>query len=446
MKSKHFKLGLAAFLVIAAGAAFAGMPIVPPDVIAAVGLAGLIGEVELTDVKRLIEEQGKAWDEFKKTNDARIAAIEGKGFAPADLDVQLAKINGEIDKLGKDIDAAIKAASRPCAGSDGEQTSAEHKSGIDRYMRKGESAWTADEVKAMSSQSDPDGGYLVTPEMDREIDRVASTVMAFDRIAKVVTVGSNSYKKLVKTRGVSGGWVGETEDSSEKNAPQYSEIEIPVHRVYAEPWIPNDLLEDAGYNLDGDLQDEAGITFGEMEGAAFVSGDGVKKARGFLDYSIVANASYAWGKLGYIASGASGAFAASNPGDKLISLQHSLRQQYRSGAVFLMNDSTLSSVRQMKDGSGAFYLWNPDPTAGFGGRLLGSPVEVDDNMPDVGANSYSIAYANFMRGYTIARRRGIAVIRDNVTKKGTTKMHMSRRVGGGVTNFEAIKVMKFAVS
>jgi HK97 family phage major capsid protein len=160
----------------------------------------------------------------------------------------------------------------------------------------------------------------------------------------------------------------------------------------------------------------------------------------------VANASYAWGKLGYVVTGNSGAFSASNPGDDLIDLQHSLKAQYRPGAAFVMADATLASVRQMKDGSGAFYLWQPDPLAGFGGRLLGSPVEIDDNMPVAAANSLSIAYGNFAQGYVVVNRSGTVVIRDNVTAKGKTKFNFRRRFGGGVQNFEAIKLLKFGTS
>lgn len=445
MKAQYFKLGLAAFLALAAGFALAGHPIVPPDLIAGIGLLGFIGEVEIVEIKRLIEDQGKAWEEFKSTNDARLKQIEEKGVSSKDLDEKLGKINGELDKLGKDIDAALKAANRPGPGKDADETPAELKSGLSKYMRKGDRAdFTSEEIKAMSGQSDPDGGYLVTAEMDTEIDRIATTEMSFASIANERTVGSATYKKLVKTSGVSGGWVGESEDSSESGANKYAEIDIPVHRVYAEPWIPNDLLEDAEYDLEADLADEAGITFGEQEGDGFINGDGVKKPRGILAYDTVANASWAWGKVGFIKTGVNGAFAATDPADELILLQHALKQRYRGNAVFLMNDTTLGTVRQFKDSSGAYYLWQPDSTAGFGGRLLGSRVSVDDFMPDLATNSFSIAFGDFRRAYTITRRRGIAVIRDNVTKKGTTKLHLSRRTGGGVVQFEAFKLLKFA--
>ncbi len=451
MKTTHLRLGLVAVLcAVFAVQSFAGVQLLDPAALAGGGLLFALGEMDMKGLADLIEKQGKAWDEFKSANDARLKAIEEKGYAPADIVGKVEAINAELTKLSADyLNFQIKQ-NRPLVGVDGKSLTAEqeaHKKALGQYLRKGaEADLHALERKAMSAFSDPDGGYLVDEVMDAEIDRVAAAQVAMRRLARVITIGGAQYEKLVKTRGVSGGWIGESEDSSESTEPQYSRILIPVWRAYAEPWAPNDLLEDAIYDLEGDLAVEAGITFGETEGTAWINGTGVKQPRGILGYSIVANSSYAWGKVGYIASGASGAFASSNPSDKLIDLQHALKPAYRNGATWLMSDTTLGTLRQMKDASGQYYLWQPDPLVGFGGRLLGSPVETDDYMPTIAANSYSLAYGNFQRGYTIVDRRGTAVIRDPLTKKGTTKFHFSRRTGGGITNFEAIKVMKFAAS
>ncbi|MBK8121712.1 MAG: phage major capsid protein [Sulfuritalea sp.] len=177
-----------------------------------------------------------------------------------------------------------------------------------------------------------------------------------------------------------------------------------------------------------------------------MTGNGVGRPRGITAYDVITNASYAWGKIGYIASGKSAAFASVAPADKLVALQHALKAQYRPGAAWVMSDTTLGTCRQMKDGSGSYYLWQPDPLGAFGGRFLGSPVEVDDNMPAVAAGSLSVAYGNFQRGYTIVNRQGTVLIRDNITAKGTTKFNFRRRFGGGVNNYEAIKLMRFATS
>ncbi len=408
---------------------------------------------ELSEIKALVEDQGKAWDEQMKLQDTRLEKIESKGYAPADTVESLEKTNAELSKIGKELGELIIKTNRP-APVDGNQQltdeQIEHKELLGRYLRTGHCAGLHEvEVKALISNSDPDGGYLVDEEMDTAIDRVAADISGVRSVANVRTIGSALYAKLVKTRGISGGWLEEDGTSSEDAGGtnmQFSRIEIKPEKVYAEPWVSNEMLEDASYDLEADLSEEAGITFGSTEGAAFVTGNGVGRPRGFAAYTMVANASYAWGKVGYIPSSKSGAFASVAPSDDLISLQHSLKSVYRPGAVFMTADATLSTMRQMKDGSGAYYLWQPDTTLGFGGRFLGSPVVIDDNIAVVASNSLSVAYGNFQRAYTIVDRRGIAIIRDNVTKKGVTKFHFTRRTGGGITNFEAIKLMKFATS
>jgi len=403
--------------------------------------------MEVKEIKTLLDEQGKAWHEFKTANDARLEEIEKNGVASADIEVKVNTINEDLSRIQTEMEELAKKANRPGDGAEGglSEEESEYKQKLEFYMRKGNEAGLRDlEQKAMNRGSDPDGGYLVGSTMDGTIDRIAGTISSLASVANNVTIGTSTYKKLVKTRGVSGGWLGENESSSESTAMQYAEIEITPHKVYAEPWITNEMLEDSEYDLEGDLSFEAGITFAETEGAAFISGTGVKQPRGILSYGSVVNSSYAWGSVGHVVSGASGDFASSNPGDNIIDLQHALKSQYRNGARWVMADSVLSAVRQLKDGTGNFYLWNPDPSGGFGGSLLGAPVTIDDNMPVLAANSLSIAFGNFARAYTVVNRRGVAIIRDNVTKKGVTKFHLSRRVGGDITNFEAIKLMKFS--
>lgn len=457
---KHRSWLMAALVVGLAAVAGAAQAhgILPPEALAALSMAPFcVGEISMAQVKELLDKQGEAFAQFKSANDERLKAIETKGYAPSDLVGKVDTINADLTKLGKELRAAHaemeeamkKAARPPAAGGDKGPTpeQLEHKAAFSGYLRKGTVGdLAALERKAMTAQSDPDGGFLVGAEMDTEIDRIAAAEVSMRRLANVRVIGKASYKKLVKTRGVAGRWEGESEEGGESTANQYSEIEIFAVRGQAEPWVPNDLLDDADYDLEADLAQEAGTTFAELEGTAFINGTGVKQPRGFLSYTAIANASYAWGKIGYIATGVSADFAASNKADKIIDLQHSLKQRYRPGAVFLTSDATLAIMRQFKDSSGNYYLWNPDPSQGVSGTFLGSPVEIDDYMPVIAANSYSVAFGNFKKGYTIVDRRGIALIRDNVTKKGTTKFNFTKRVGGGVTNFEAIKLLKFGTS
>jgi HK97 family phage major capsid protein len=402
--------------------------------------------MDLKQIAETIESQGKAWGEFQKTNDELLKA-KADGKSVSDLQAKLDLINSDLNKFSSTLAEIEKKSGRPNSQSDMTQEQEEHKKAFNMFLRKGNDSGLHEiQKKAMNSISDPDGGYLVLPEMDMMIDRVAPTISSMFRLANVVTIGTNQWKKLVKTSGLAMRRVDDGATGGETDNPNYAEIKIDVFTAEVEPWVYNETLEDSFVNLEADLAAEAAIGFSEGAGVEFISGNGVGKSRGITAYNNVANSSYAWGSVGYIASGAAGAFAASAPSDKIIQLQHSLKAQYRPGAVFLTNDTTLGVMRQMKDGSGSYYLWNPDPAAGFGGRFLGSPVEIDDNMANIGAGTYSLAYGNFKRGYTIVNRAGTTIIRDNITAKGKTKFNFRRRFGAGITNYEAIKLMKFATS
>lgn len=409
-----------------------------------------IGDTENVglELKALLQKQGENFVEFKRTNDEMLKA-KADGKAVADIEAKLAKIDGEFVQLTKDIGEIAKKANRPTApGTEGlSAEEAEHKRAFrEQFLRKGNPAELAAlEKKVFRSSSDVDGGYFVDGEMETAVDRVAQTVSAVRGLADVRTIGKKSLEFRVKKSGLAARWVGEGEAGGETTNPQYAKIEITAEEMEVEPHVYNDTLDDVDFDVVGDLIDEAGIGFGEAEAVAFVSGNGIKKPRGFLTYDVVANASYAWGKTGYIASGAAGDFAASTPANNIIDLLHSLKAAYRNGATLLMNDTTLAAVRKIQNAHGD-YIFNIDATGKFQGYVWGAPVVVDDNMPAVAANSLSIAYANFQRAYRIVDRMGIIMIRDNLTTKGTTKFNMRRRVGGGIRNFEAIKLMKFAAS
>jgi HK97 family phage major capsid protein len=410
-------------------------------------LAG-IGDIEIKEINDLIEKQGRAFEEFKKANDARLTAVESQGYAPADTVEKVEKLNTELSQLSKEMTELMKKSNRRnVGGGDGEltQDQEEHKQAFAEYFRKGrDNGLHGLEKKALNMGSDPDGGYLVPTEIETMIDRVASADVAMRRLATVRQIGAPSYKKPVVTTGAAGGWLGETEESTETTPPKLSELEFTPGKLYAYPWSTNDMLEDGVIDIEQWLTQEVEEIFVEKEGEAFITGTGIKKPKGILAYSTVANASYSWGKLGYIASGADGAFH-TDEGDALIDLVHALKRKYRNGASWLMNDLTMAEVRKIKDTTDN-YIWRPGLEAGISDTLLGYPVEIDDYMPDIASNSLSIGFGNFKRGYLIVDRRGVAIIRDQVTKPGYTKFNVSKRVGGGVQNFEAIKLMKFAAS
>ncbi len=428
---------------------------------------------DLSEIKNLIEAQGTAWEEFKTVNDQRLDKLE-KGLATGDEDAKLARINTKLDEVAAEAKAAYAKANKAAtfgAGGD-ESTQAEvksfnaslhafenrltrtksapldaemyaaYKSGFNAWLRKGDNIGDA-ERKAINVGTDPEGGYLTTSEMDAMIDRVVVKQSAFRQLARVVTIGASSYEKLVKTSGASaGGWGSETTEPSETGTPGWVKLEFTPGMVWAEPRATSQSLEDTVFNVEGDLIDEIGITFADQESQAFIDGTGVNRPKGFLAYSTVANASYSWGSLGYTVSGAAAAFASSNPSDALLDVQHSLKRNYRGNANWVMNDATLGTIRKFKDGQG-LYLWAPSNLmGGIVGQLLGHGVVTDDYMPDLGANAFPVAFGDFQRGYLIVDRRGTTILRDPYTAKPYVKFFATRRVGGGITNFEAIKLLK----
>lgn len=428
---------------------------------------------DLSEVKNLIEAQGTAWEEFKKINDQRLEKLE-KGLATGDEEAKLAKINAKLDEVAAEAKAAYAKANKSATFGAGEpeklaveakgfnlsllalaarntkpkpdqlsvEQYVEYKQALGAWLRKGEGISDA-ERKSLNVGTDTDGGYLTTEEMDATIDRVVVKQSAFRQLARVVTIGSSVYEKLVKTSGASaGGWGGETTAPSETGTPGWVKLEFTPGDLWAEPRATSRALEDSVMDVEGDLMDEIGLTFADQESQAFIDGSGVNRPKGFLSYTNALNSSYAWGGLGWTVTGAAATFASSNPSDALVDLQHSLKRGYRANANWVMNDATLGVVRKFKDGQG-IYLWAPSGLqGGIVGQLLGHPVVTDDYMPDLAANAYPVAFGDFQRGYLIVDRRGTTILRDPYTAKPYVKFYATRRVGGGVTNFEAIKILK----
>ena len=266
-------------------------------------------------------------------------------------------------------------------------------------------------------------------------------------VANVVTVGTAGYRKLVTSGGTPSGWAGETDARGETATPTFHEIVPSFGDLYANPAASQAMLNDAAFDLEGWLAQEIATEFARAEGSAFVAGNGTSKPKGFLTYAATTDgdAVRAFGTLQYVPSGAAGGFAASNPADKLVDLVQTLRAPYRQGAVFVMNATTLAAIRKFKTADGAF-LWQPGLAEGRADTLLGYPVIESEDMPDIAANSLSIAFGNFQAGYLIAERGETAILRDPYSHKPFVHFYAVKRVGGGVSNSEAIKLLKFAAS
>ncbi len=220
---------------------------------------------------------------------------------------------------------------------------------------------------------------------------------------------------------------------------------FPAMELYAMPAATQSLLDDSVVDIEQWIADEVQIAFAEQEGAAFVNGDGVNKPKGFLSYTTIADSSWTWGNVGYVATGVSGAFPAANPSDVLFNLIYALRAGYRQNAKWVMGRRTQSLVRQFKTTTGE-YIWAPPESAEGLATLINFPIVEAEDMPDPGANSLSIAFGDFERGYLVVDRVGIRVLRDPYSAKPYVLFYTTKRVGGGVQDFEAIKLLKFGVS
>ena len=264
-------------------------------------------------------------------------------------------------------------------------------------------------------------------------------------LSTVRTVSSAVLKKPFATAGLSSGWVAETAARPQTNTPQLAELSFPTMELYAMPAATQALLDDAAVDIEAWIAGEVDIVFAEQEGDAFIRGDGINKPKGFRSYTAVADSAWTWGNIGYLATGNAGAFKATNPSDNLVDLVYALKAAHRQNGTFMLNRKTQGEVRKFKDADGN-YLWRPPVSAGQAASLMGYPIAEAEEMPDVSAGSLSIAFGDFRSGYLVVDRAGVRILRDPYSAKPYVLFYTTKRVGGGVQNFEAIKVLKFAAS
>ncbi|MFZ5690661.1 MAG: phage major capsid protein [Pseudomonadota bacterium] len=388
----------------------------------------------------------RTFDAYKAANDERLAAIERRS---ADVlhEEKVARIDAALDAQARRLDELSLKSARPQLGIETGLRSAsarEHKAAFEAYMRSGESTGLrALEVKAMSAGTPADGGYLVPDEVEREIGKRLAAISPIRAIASVREISGNVYKKPFMTAGPATGWVAETASRPATNSAVLDELAFPAAELYAMPAATPVLLEDAAVNLDEWIASEVETVFAEQEGAAFVNGDGVNKPKGFLQYDKVAEASWSWGNIGFIETGVDAGFPADGPADPLIDLVYALKAGYRQNAHFVMNRRTQSAIRKLKDADDN-YLWQPPAQAGGRAGLLTFPVVEAEEMPDIAADSYAIAFGDFARGYLVVDRQGVRVLRDPYSSKPYVLFYTTKRVGGGVQDFDAIKLLKFS--
>jgi len=390
--------------------------------------------------KKQVEMLEKAVADFRELNDKAQAESKKRGEESAEMKAQVEKANAEITKLQDEIKATNAALNRSVRGEAANQeVSAEQKARRDafnKYIRKGDGSLSDMEQKALSVGSDPDGGFLVLPEMSSEIVKKVFESSPVRAVASVQTISSDSFEILQDLDEAGAGWVGETAARSETTTPQFKKIVIAVHEIYAKPRATQKLLDDAFVNIEAWLAEKVSERFGRIEATAFVQGDGVNKPRGFMTYA----AGTSFGQIQQVNSGSAAVITA----DGLINLKYSLKGAYNPGSVFMMKRATVASVRKLKDTTNQ-YLWQPSLQVGQPDMLLGYPIYEADDMAAEAADALPVAFGNFKQGYQVVDRFGIRTLRDPYSAKPNVEFYTTKRVGGDVKNFEAIKILKCAV-
>lgn len=314
------------------------------------------------------------------------------------------------------------------------------------------------EIKDLSTVIAQDGGYMVRPEYEAEMIEILNETSPMRNIARVQEIGKAEVEIPVNKKGATAAWTTELAERVRTLTSQIEMLKFGASEIYGLPLATLSILEDADFDVEGFLYSETIEAMDLAENLAFVAGDGLKKPRGFTVVDKVADSSWAWGKLGYVVTGASGAFKPSFPGaspstasengaDCLFDLIYSFKRPYRRNLTWTMNRLTLRDFRKLKDGDGKYVsrdFYSED--RGIITSILGYPVEEFEDMDDIGANKFAAAIGDFNRGYLITDRVGLQVRRDEITSPGNVIFHMRRRVGGDVRDFQAIKFLKFGTS
>lgn len=435
---------------------------------------------EILEIKRLIEEQGKAWEEHKKTNDELIKA-KADGKVVTELEAKLAKIGADLDRIGElksEFDAVMAKLQRP--GGDDPKAKAEQErelkefNGMIRseFQSKGKilpapldqdgyrhyksgfykmvsgvafDALEPDERKAMSAGSDPDGGYLLPASTTGSIVSKLYEMSTMRQLATVIPLSTGKIEGIVDNDEASAGWVSELGTRSDSATPTVGKYEIEAHEMYAMPKVSQKILDDAATDVEAWLAAKVADKLARVEGTAFTIGTGVGQPRGLFAYSTAATAdgSRSWGTFEHVVSGANGDFTTTKA-DPLQDLIGAFKDSYLQNATWLMRREVRTKIRKMKEATSDRYLWEPSLQAGVPDKLLGYPARVDQYVPALATGSLSMALGDFKQTYMIIDRMGVRTLRDPFTAKPYVVFYTTARVGGGAVHFEAMKFIKFS--
>lgn len=398
----------------------------------------------------------KAIDDAVEAKAKLEAALKAEQKEREELEIRLNR-RGAASGSGDPIEAEVKAfnrliksnaASRGLPAAPVDRAGYEdYKAAFDRWVRSPDTALTVEERKTLSVGSDPDGGYYVPPDISGRIVKKVYETSPIRQIAFEQTISSDALEGIEDTGEAGAGYAGETAQGSDTTTPQIGKWRIQPYWIDTEPKATQQLLDDASVDIEGWLSDKVATRIARFENSEFINGASMK-IRGFVKGYTPASDSgsgVTWGQPGYWPTGVSGDFAASNPSDNLLDLVGLLKNYYLNNANFVTRRSVITKIRKFKDSTGQF-LWQPSLQAGQPEMLLGYPIVRCEDMPAIAASSYSIAFGDFREAYQIVDRIGIRVLRDPFTAKPYVKFYTTKRTGGGVVNYEAFKLMKFAVS
>lgn len=397
-------------------------------------------------VLALVEKMNMEWVAFKADNDrAMKEAKENGGKVDVITAEKIDKHSKAIGELQAQITEVEKKQNRPGTGGADEKVvkSAAHRKAFNQYMRRGD-ATAESELRSiqasLSVASDPDGGYTVPAEMDKEIEKYERDASTMRQLCRVITVSSERYEKMVKQGSASSGWVGEIESRSTTGTPQWALLAPFFGELYAKPKVTQKILDDSELDLEKELAEDVGVEFAEQENAAYTIGTGIKKPKGILGYTLntTADGSRAVDAIEKKHTGSSGTFGTT--ADKLIDLVHLLKPGYRAGAVFMMSTLSVGEIRKIKDGA-SNYIFQPSLLAGQPPAILGYPIVENEDVPDPAADSNSVIFGNLRRAYQIVDVVGTRMLRDPYTDKPFCVYYTTKRTGGFLVNNRAVKVL-----
>lgn len=396
--------------------------------------------MSIQEITERVHSLGNAWEQFKQVNDARLKEIERKGHADPLYEEHLRRISDALDNNKRRMDQIETVHGRLGGDVSGKsfEGASEYKSAFRNYLRKGMDAGLEQlQLKALSVGTDADGGYLVTNQMSETILATIKESSPMRTLARVETISSDSLDLIEDTGELSAAWVAEAATRVETNTSQIGRNTIDVHEMYAQPQATQKLIDDASIDIEAWIAQRIAERFARLEATAFISGDGVGKPTGILNYP----SGTAFGQVEQINSGTSAVVTA----DSLVRLYYALKDDHAKRATFLMHRTTVQAVRLLKEATTNQYLWQPGLAAGTPDTLLGVPVALASDMPAPAANSLSVAIADFQSAYLIVDRVGVRLLRDPYTAKPFVRFYATKRVGGEVVNTEAVKLLRLAI-